>query len=100
MGPGGEGADVPLLNGGGREVSVHRGELTPRAIASHLRKEVVQKGTTEIYLQINSNGASREAILQIIPMIRNAYLDLNGVFVRIFGPNGEAWWGGAFGGKG
>ena len=56
MGKGGAGADVPLLNGGGREVSVHSGAFTPGSVGSHLQAEAMQRGTTEIYLQINSGG--------------------------------------------
>lgn len=100
QGPGGPGADVPLLNGGGREVSVHHGEFTSEALGGHLVKKASQGGTTEIYLQINSPGASREAFLQILPRIRNDYFGLERVFVRIFGPNGEAWWSGVFRGPG
>jgi hypothetical protein len=99
-GPGVKGADVPLLNGGGREVSVHHGEFTLEALGGHLLKKAGQEGATEIYLQINSPGASRAAFLQILPRIRNDFFGLEGVFVRIFGPNGEAWWSGVLRGPG
>lgn len=98
QGPGGDGADVTLLNGGGREVTVHHGEFTPDALGGHLVRKAGQDRTTEIYLQINSPGASREAFLQFIPKLRNAYGDLRAQFVRVFGPNGETWWSGYFGG--
>ena len=96
MGPGGAGADVPLLNGGGREVSVHRGAFTPQSIGNHLQGEVAQAGTTEVYLQINTATASREGLLRMIGDLRNAYPELRGTFVRFFGPNGETWWNGVF----
>ena len=96
MGPGGAGADVILVNGIGREVSVHSGALTAAGIGSHLQEEARQAGTNEIYLQINSGGASREAILQMIPEIRGGYLELGGINVKIFGPDGDAWWEGEF----
>ena len=96
MGPGGAGADVQLLNGGGREVSVHHGQFTPQSIGNHLQGEAAQAGTTEIYIQFNSAGASRQGLLQMIPGLRSAYPELRGRFVRFFGPNGETWWNGMF----
>jgi hypothetical protein len=57
QGPGGEGADVSLLNGGGREVTVHRGEFTSEALGGHLVGKANQGNVTEIYVQINSPGA-------------------------------------------
>jgi hypothetical protein len=97
-GKGGAGADVPLLAGGGREVSVHQATspFTAASIGSHLQAEAMQKGTTEIYLQINSG--SREAFLKLLPEIRNAYRELSGIFVKIFGKEGDVWWNGLFGG--
>ncbi len=100
QGPGGEGADVTLLNGGGREVSVHHGEFTLDALGGHLVRKAGQDRTTEIYLQITSPGASHEAFLQLIPQLRKAHGDLRGRFVRVFGPHGEPWWSGFFGGPG
>jgi len=98
MGPGGAGADVPLLNGGGREVSVHQGAFTSNSVGNHLQAEVAQAGTTEVFLQINSAGATREGLLQIVPGIRNAFPELRNIFVRFFGPDGSTWWNGRFGG--
>ena len=99
-GKGGKGADVPLLNGGGREVSVHQetSPFTADSVGPHLQQEAMQQGTTEIYLQINSSGATREGFLKMVPGIRNGYPELRGVMVKIFGPNGEVWWTGTFGG--
>jgi hypothetical protein len=99
-GSGGKGADVPLLNGGGREVSVHQASspFTADSIGSHLQQEAMQQGTTEIYLQINSTGATREGFLKILPQIRNGYLELRGITVKIFGSDGSVWWNGVFGG--
>jgi uncharacterized protein DUF4157 len=96
VGAGVEGADVILLNGGGREVSVHSGAFTLERLGGHLIEEAGQAGTTEIYLQINSQGASRGGLLQMMPRLQRGYVDLDGLFVRIFGPNGEAWWSGVF----
>ncbi len=96
MGPGGAGADVPLLNGGGREVSVHRGAFTQQSIGGHLQGEVAQAGTTEIYLQVNSAGASREGLLRMIPRLRGGYPELRGVPVKFYGPDGKVWWTGIF----
>jgi ribosomal protein S11 len=88
------------LNGGGREVSVHqaRSPFTADSIGSHLQQEAMQQGTTEIYLQINSTGATREGFLKILPQIRNGYLELRGITVKIFGSDGSVWWNGVFGG--
>lgn len=99
-GKGGKGADVPLHNGGGREVSVHQTDspFTADSVGSHLQKEAMQAGTTEIYLQVNSTGATREGFLKMVPELRNAYLELRGKFVKIFGPEGKVWWSGTFGG--
>lgn len=99
-GKGGRGADVPLHNGGGREVSVHQTEspFTADSVGGHLQKEAMQAGTTEIYLQINSTGATRQGFLEMVPQLRNAYLELRGKFVKIFGPDGKVWWSGTFGG--
>jgi hypothetical protein len=98
MGPGGEGADVPLAGGGGREVTVHQGEFTSQGIGSHLETEAAQAGTTEIFMQINSSGATRGALQRMIPELQNAYVSLRGRWVRFFGPNGDTWWSGRFGG--
>jgi len=97
-GKGGPGADVPLLNGGGREVSVHQSSspFTADSIGSHLQQEAMQRGTTQVYLQINSG--TREAFLKMLPEIRNAYLELRGVLVKIYGADGSVWWTGTFGG--
>ena len=96
MGPGGAGADVVLLNGGGREVSVHSGAFTPNSIGTHLQAEAMQSGTTQIFLQVNSVGATRQGLLQMISGLRRAYPELRGMFVKIFGPNGQVWWNGTF----
>jgi len=96
MGAGGRGADVALLSGGGREVSVHAGEFSARNLGRHLIEEAGQAGTTEIYLQINTRGATRTGLLGMMPQLQRGYVDLEGIFVKIFGPNGEAWWSGVF----
>ena len=98
MGPGGAGGDVVLINGGRREVSVRSGAFTQESVGSHLQAEAAQRGTTEIYLQINSSGASREGLLQMIPQLRSGYPELRGIDVHIFGPDGQRWWHGTFAG--
>lgn len=98
MGSGGKGADVVLINGGGREVSVHSGAFTSEGIGSHLQAEAAQVNTTEIYLQINSTGATKAELLQMISRLRNAYPELRGILVKIFGSDGSIWWSGAFSG--
>ena len=93
-GKNGPGADVRLFNGGGREVAVHSGKFTSESIGKKLLEEEKQIGTTEIYLQINQG--SREGFLKMLPEIRNGYNELGGVFVKIYGANGEIWWSGTF----
>jgi hypothetical protein len=95
-GAGGAGADVNLLNGRGREVSVHSGRFSQESILGHLLDEVRQSGTSEIYLQLSSAGATREGLLRMIPQLRRGAPDLDGVLVRIYGPNGLKWWEGTF----
>jgi hypothetical protein len=95
-GRGGKGADVLLLNGGGRELTVHTGAVSAQSLGSHLLSKAAQSGTTEIFMQVNSSGATREMILQIIPEIRTGLRGLAGRFVKIFGPDGSAWWSGVF----
>lgn len=90
------GADIRLLNGGGREVSVHSGAFTDQGMAAHLQAEAAQAGTTEIYMQINSAGATREGMIHMAHAIRSGYLELGGMHVRFYGPNGEVWWAGTF----
>ena len=92
----GGGADVVLLNGGGREVSVHRGGFTGPLIGGHLQTEALQRNTTEIYLQINTPGATQSDLIKMIPQIRSSYPELKDVFVRIFGSDGKTWWSGFF----
>jgi hypothetical protein len=99
QGPGGAGADVVLLSGGGREVSVHSGAFTAAQIGSHLQEEARQRGTTEIYLQIGpegTEGLKREDLLKMIPGIRAGYPELEGLDIKFFGPDGAAWWEGPF----
>jgi RHS repeat-associated protein len=97
-GPGGRGADVILANGRGREVSVHTGAFTPESVGSHLVAEARQEGVNEIFLQLNTPGASRQGLLQMMPDIRRAYSELSGMEIQFFGPDGLRWWNGIFAG--
>jgi hypothetical protein len=90
------GADVRLLNGSGREVTVHSGAFTDEGMAAHLQTEAAQSGTTEIYMQVNSAGATREGMIRMAHGLRSAYRELSGILVRFYGPNGEVWWTGMF----
>jgi hypothetical protein len=83
-----------LLNGTGREVSVHSGAFTSQGVGAHLLEEAAQAGTREIYLQINTG--TREGFLRMLPGLRRGYAELEGVFVKIFGPDGQVWWNGIF----
>jgi putative toxin of predicted polymorphic toxin system len=95
-GPGGRGADLDLIDGGGREVSVHHGAFTTEAIGGHLLGEVRQESTTEIFLQISSPGATRQGFLKMLPALRSGSRDLQRVYVKVFGPDGSVWWNGRF----
>jgi hypothetical protein len=92
---GGAGADVRLLSGGWREVTVHFGDL--KSLGGHLQDKAMQARTTEIYLQINTPGATQQEVLSMIPELRTSYKELTGKIVRIFGPDGQQWWSGTFG---
>jgi len=95
-GAGGEGGDV-VLGGGRLEVTVHTGALDN--LGSHLIEEASQSGVTEVWAQINTAGATQEEVLEVLlgeDGIRHAYTELDGLYVRIFGPQGESWWSGVF----
>jgi len=79
-------------------VSVHTGGFTKESIGGHLQTEAAQAGTTEIYFQINSPGASQSGLLAVIPRLKNAYPELKNMFVKFFGPDGKIWWSGVLGG--
>jgi hypothetical protein len=95
-GPGGQGADVILANGRSREVSVHSADFTDKSISNHLLEEIGQENVDEIYLQINSPGATRRELLEIIPNVRSGYQELRGIEIHFFGPDGQLWWHGIF----
>ena len=94
-GRGVKGADVRLLNGRGRELTVHTGQFSSRGIGPRLAEKRKQAAQGEVYLQINTPGATREGLLRIIPEIRKSG-EAGGLYVRIFGPDGETWWNGTF----
>lgn len=100
-GKNGEGADVRLLNGGGREVSIHAGSFDKKSIGSHLQDEAGQRGTSEIYMQISSINSkdtpvNREEFLKMVPDIRKSYQELDNKYVKIYGDDGSVWWNGKF----
>jgi hypothetical protein len=74
----------------------HSGAFTSQSIGTHLVNEAAQKGTTEIYFQINSAAATRQGLLEMVSGLRNSYTSLDGVYIKIFGSNGEVWWNGVF----
>jgi len=92
-----------LINCGGREVSVHSGNFSANAIQNHLLEEVRQNDTTEIYLQINSTGATRGELIQMIqggssqtPPLIDLDPRLEGIVIKFFGSDGRVWWSGKF----
>ena len=96
-GPGGAGADVILANTIGREVSVHSGKLSN--LGSHIATEARQRGVGEIFVQINTPGATQDEILRLLlgpAGLRHTVPEASGKTVRLFGPNGESWWTGVF----
>jgi hypothetical protein len=96
-GAGGKGADVVLADGGGREVSVRsKGAFTEEGVGGHLVQEARQAGTNEIFLQINTPGASRAGLAKMLPKLIRYAPDLKGIWVEISGPDGEVWFSGPF----
>jgi hypothetical protein len=94
MGAGGAGGDVVLTQHVTREVSVHTGQLTAQAMAAHLQEEARQAGVREIYLQVNSQGADRRTVRQVMDAIQNGIPELDGVRVRIYSADGAVVWKG------
>lgn len=88
------GGDIILAGGKRREVSVYAGRFDHKHLADKLIEEAGQG--QELYIQVNSPDASRTALLEIMPTLRRSWIDLNGVFVKFFGPDGKAWWSGEF----
>ena len=97
-GAGGEGADVELANGGGREVSVHTGNLDN--LGGHILDEAEQRDVTEIFMQVNTEGVTQEDVLAMVQGPDGLRANLgdaaSGKLVRIFGPDGQSWWSGIF----
>jgi len=92
-----EGGDVVLLKGGQREVSAFGGKFTPENVGSRLAEEAAQRGTTEVYFQINSPGATREGFLGMVSFLRRIP-GLAGKFIKVFSSSGEVWWSGRIAG--
>jgi hypothetical protein len=101
VGKGIEGADVILVNGVKREVSVQTGSLSN--LRSRLLDEAVQLGEGrggEIFMQINTPGATQEKILQLLQgtngLRSQGIEELVGRRIRLFGPDGKQWFDGVF----
>jgi hypothetical protein len=94
MGAGGAGGDVVLDPHVTREVSVHTGRLDEQNLTSHLQNEARQAGVREIYLQVNSPGATSQAIRQAMNKIQNGVRELAGVRVRVYDHQGRMVWKG------
>jgi hypothetical protein len=94
MGKGGAGGDVVLDPRVTREVSVHAGRLDPQSLIGHLQKEARQTGVREIYLQINTPGATRQSVRDAMRAIQNGVPELNGVRVRVYDSQGRLFWQG------
>jgi hypothetical protein len=59
--------------------------------------EAAQAGTTEIYLQLPP-GATQQQTIKIMTELKNGSMELRGKWVSAFGPDGDLWWSGEFGG--
>jgi hypothetical protein len=94
MGAGGAGGDVVLDEHVTREVSVHTGRLDEQNLTTHLQEEARQTGVREIYLQINSPGATTQSIRQAMNGIQNGIPELAGVRVRVYDSQGRVVWQG------
>jgi hypothetical protein len=95
MGAGGAGGDVVLTTNVTREVSVHTGQFTPQAMTAHLQDEARQAGVREIYLQVNTAGANRQAIRQMMDGLQNGIPELAGIRVRVYDAGGQMMWQGS-----
>ncbi|MGY4643346.1 hypothetical protein [Cellulomonas sp. URHB0016] len=94
MGAGGAGGDVVLTTNVTREVSVHTGQFTPQAMTAHLQEEARQAGVREIYLQVNTAGADRQSIRQMMNGLQNGIPELSGIRVRVYDAGGQMMWQG------
>lgn len=94
MGAGGAGGDVVLDEHVTREVSVHAGRLDQPNLTTHLQAEARQAGVREIYLQINSPGATTQSIRQVMDGIQNGIPELKGIRVRVYDSQGRVVWQG------
>ena len=101
------GADILLAGGVEREVTVHSGKQAN--FGSHLVKEAGQFSenatSKEIYIQIDPREGldiDKRSLLNEITdeqggwQTKSALPELDGVYVKVFGPNGEVWWDGTF----
>jgi len=94
MGSGGAGGDVVLDPQVTREVSVHSGRLDQQNLTTHLQAEARQAGVREIYLQVNSAGATTQSIRQTMNGIQNGVPELAGIRVRVYDSQGQLVWQG------
>jgi hypothetical protein len=99
----GKGADVVLVNGGGREVAVYSGKFHRQGLNSKLVQEASQKGTTEVYLQIKVPNANRTELIKMITTpegqfgpLRRGNPSLSGKNIRFYSADGKLWWSGKF----
>jgi hypothetical protein len=89
-GAGGQGADVVLRDGRGREVSV-LGPHTPlSSLYSRVLAESPQAGPRgEIWMQVTTPGATPEQVRQALSELAVESPRLVGQSVRVFGPQGQ-----------
>jgi hypothetical protein len=98
-GQGVAGGDVILLAGGRREITVFTGNLTAQGLGARLVAKAGQQGVTEIFVQVSSGGGSRQIVIDLIQgsgRLRSSFRELEGIFVKVFGPDGSVWWSGLF----
>lgn len=92
-GKGSEGPDVELQNGKLREVFVFTGEFAKDNFVKRLINKSQIGSADELYVQINSSEASSGIIRQwMMEFAKQGDVNVSGKFVKVFGPNGDAWW--------
>jgi hypothetical protein len=90
-------ADVKLAGGVRREVTVLQEDMKLENINRVLINKASQGlEVREIYIQVNIKGASRRQVRSVMNGLRRGLIELPGIRVRVYGPNGKIWWQGRF----
>ena len=102
-----DGADILLPSGVEREITVHTGRQANLIshIASKTRQFSDDVTRKEMYVQIKPGDGvviDKRSLLNEITdeqvgwQTKSALPELDGVYVKVFGPDGEVWWDGTF----